>query len=65
MPGTAAITAGSMQHDPRLCMFCQEPLTDMSVPANLAFLDHLKGRQDCQEGFATWTHNMQDDFLGD
>jgi hypothetical protein len=46
-------------------MFCHENLTDMTVPANLAFLQHLGQKDDCKESFQTWTHHMQTDFKGD
>lgn len=47
------------------CMFCHEGL-DLSndAPENLAFLDHLEGRQGCEDGFAVWTSNMDRDFQG-
>jgi len=40
-------------------MFCNEHLQDTSVPANLAFLNHLDVQGTCKEAFATWTYHMQ------
>lgn len=52
-----------MPPDPDQCMFCQDGL--QTEPVNLAFMDHLEERADCQQAFDAWTTNMQTDWLGD
>lgn len=54
-----------MESNPRECLFCHDGLPVVEgEPVNMAFLNHIEGRDDCREAFGVWTDNMAQDYLG-